>query len=338
MASDEVQNALETLSKQLDSIPDNMRIFSLSIRSLYAENAVGTSSDTAVRFRKLRDDTRNQAVVYVKAVMPLVKQCVSEIKDYFEYYIDLTIDEWWASIADIVEAAKIHKETCEAVITIHKDILTELKKRQDDAKLLVNEMEGLSADYEKRYEELKAKAETKMKWALALAFVPYVNVVAAPMLTIAAQSDLVSSTASKKESEIQFAAAKVASESLIPALAKFIEGLEDIAGFFAVTHQELEAFQDKGGQAMESGSPQRLHYTTMKGKAGRMMAGCSKFFAILPSVSTDLEAIPTEGTDQNYVDKWMEKQMAAIKEKCSSERLVTTWIKAITIGSRKEKS
>ena len=59
MASYEVQKALKTLSKQLDNIPTNMKAFSSSIRSLYAENAVGTSSDTAVRFRELRDYTRN---------------------------------------------------------------------------------------------------------------------------------------------------------------------------------------------------------------------------------------------------------------------------------------
>ena len=332
MASDEAQNALKTVSNQLDNIPDNMRAFSLSIRSLYAENAVGTSSDTAVRFRKLRDDTRNHAVVYLKGVMPLVKQCVSEIKDYFEYYIDLTIEEWWDCIRDIVEEAKTHKEACEVLITIHKDILTELKKRQDEARVLVSEMKGLSADYEKRYEELAAKAQTKMKWVVALAFVPV------PMLMITVQYDSVSSTTSKKEPEIQFAAAKVVSESLIPALANFIEGLEDIAEFFVVIYKELEAFQKKGGQAMESDCPQQLHYKTMKSKADRMVARCSKFFAILPSVSTDLEAITTKGTDKNYIDKLMEKQMEAIKEKFPCKRLVTTWIKAITNGSRKEKS
>ena len=223
--------------------------------------------------------------------MPLVKQCVSEIKDYFKCYIDLTIEEWWDCIRDIVEEAKTHKEACEVLIDIHKDILIDLKKRQDDAKELVSEMEELSAEYEKKYEEHKENADTKMKWAFALAHVPHVNVVAAPILTIAAQCDLVSSTASKKESEIQSAAAKIESESLVRALANFIEDLEGITGFFAVTHQELEAFQKKGGQAMESDCPQQLHYKTMKSKADRMVARCSKFFAILPSVSTDLEAL-----------------------------------------------
>ena len=338
MASNEVQKELTSLEKQLVEAPKNMRLFSLSMRSLFTENAVGTSSNTAVRFRKLRDETRNDAVVYVKGVLPVVKQCVSDIKGYFEYYQDLTIDEWWENLRYIIEEAKAHKEACEALIAIHEDIITELKKRQDDAKILVSETRDLSAEYEKKAKELQARAETKSSWAIGLMFIPVVNIIASPILGMSAQTDVVNAVAKEMESKIQIAAATTVSNVLVPALTAFVDGLQDIAGFFAVIHQELETFQHKGEKAMDAENPKQIHYYTMKGKAHRMMEGCNSFFAVLPSVRTDLEAIPIEGTDQNYVDRWMESQMAVIKDKCSSQNLIKKLVKAITIGSKKEES
>jgi len=334
MATKEVQKKMLTLSNQLDDVPEKMRIFSLSMRSLFTENAVGTSSSTAQKFRKLRDDTRNDAVVYVTGVLPVVKQCVSDIKGYFEYYIDLTMEEWWDSIADIIEETKAHKEACDALIVIHQDIITELKKREDVAKVLMTEMKDLSAEYEKKAAELRQSAEAKNAWAIGLAFVPFVNVIATPILGACAKSDLADAVAKAKEANIQVVATAVVRDTLVPALSQFIEGLQDIAGFFEVLHQELETFHSKGEKAKDAGEPKRMHYNTMKGKADRIMGGCNGFFAALPAVRSDLEAIPTEGTDQNYVDKWLENQKAVIVKKCSNSSFVKRMVKAIQGGSK----
>ena len=334
MGTEEIQKQIQTLSNQLDNVPEKMRIFSLSMRSLFTDNAVGTSSSTAQRFRQLRDDTRNDAVVYVKGVLPVVKQCVSDIKGYFEYYIDLTMEEWWDSIADIIEETKAHKEACDALIVIHQDIITELKKREDVAKVLMTEMKDLSAEYEKQAEELRQKADTKNAWAIGLALVPFVGAIATPILGAAAQSDLAEAVARAKEANIQVVATAVVRDTLVPALSQFIEGLQDIAGFFEVLHQELETFQSKGEKAKDAGEPKRMHYNTMKGKANRIMGGCNGFFAALPAVRSDLDAIPTAGTDQNYVDKWLENQKAIIMEKCSNSGFIKRMLKAVSSGSK----
>ena len=99
------------------------------MRCLFVENAVGTSSDTAKRFRKLRNDTRNNTVAYVEGALPVVKQCVSDIKGYFEYYLDRSMDDWWENIEYIIEEARAHKEACSALIVIHENMKTELKKK-----------------------------------------------------------------------------------------------------------------------------------------------------------------------------------------------------------------
>jgi hypothetical protein len=58
-------NGVIDLKENLKEMPRDMHIFSLSMRALYTDRAVGcTSTDAACKFRKLRDDTRNDAIWY----------------------------------------------------------------------------------------------------------------------------------------------------------------------------------------------------------------------------------------------------------------------------------
>lgn len=68
----------------------------------------------------------------------------------------------------------------------------------------------------------------------------------------------------------------------------------------------------------------------MNKEAKDMKSICQVFYAVLPDVRTDFLAIPTEGTDQNYVDKWLEQQKKTIQEKCGAPKLVQKLLKAIT--------
>ena len=326
---------VDTISSRLVSLPENMRLFSLSMRSLFTDQAIGGQSDTARKVRLLRDHTRNDAVAYLKGVLPVVTRRVADIGDFFEYYEALTMDEWWESIADITEEAEAHKEACKVLVKIHEDMLTTLKKRKDEAGVLVIELRDLAAEYARKVQNLKDAANTKNDWAFGLAFVPFVNVIASPILLGSAQSDLAEATAKQKESEIQYAVSRVVTDVLVPALGNFIDGLQHIAGFFEILHQELTSFQQKGDRAKGAGSPKVMHYKTMRSKAKEIRGGCRGFYAVLPSVRTDFQAIPDEGTDQNYVDKWLEKQKKLINESCSVRSLAAKLIKAINSSDNK---
>ena len=70
----------------------------------------------------------------------------------------------------------------------------------------------------------------------------------------------------------------------------------------------------------------------MRLKAKEIKSDCKGFYAVLPSVRTDFQAIPNEGTDQNYVDKWLEKQKKIIEENCSLKSLALRLINSITTG------
>ena len=79
-------DAVVTLRKDLKGMSKNMRLFSLSKRSLYTEEAVGKKAVTTQKFKKLQDDTRNDAMVYLKCILPNSSTFSTSISDYFEYF------------------------------------------------------------------------------------------------------------------------------------------------------------------------------------------------------------------------------------------------------------
>ena len=210
---------------------------------------------------------------------------------------------------------------------MHEDILIPLKKRKDQALLLVTKFKDLQEKYEKKKRELEKKAENKRKWAFGLLFVPYVGIIARPLLDASADSDMANAVAEGQQAKIQDIASMAVSEALIPALENFINGIKKAAGFFSVMEQELMKFENKASNAVDD--PKKLHYMVMKKEARDMKSTCQIFYAVLPDVRTDFLAIPTKGTDQNYVDKWLEKQEKTIREKCSVPGLVGKLLEAI---------
>ncbi|KAJ7382628.1 hypothetical protein OS493_033684 [Desmophyllum pertusum] len=324
------QKDVVELREQLTSMSTDMRMFSLSMRSLYVQNAVGTSTEPAKKFRKLRDDTRNDAMVYLKGVLPLSTKFVASISEYFEYYEALDYNEWCEMLSDILIETVAYRELCETLVKMHEDILVPLKKRKDEAMIVAKELTELKAEFEKKKKELEEKANTKRSWAIGLAFIPFVGAIAGPVLAASADSDIADAVAKGGQAKVQEAAAIVVSEVLIPALESFIDGIRKAAGFFSVMEQELRKFESKAEKG--KGDPKKLYYKVMQTEAKDMKSICQVFYAVLPDVRTDFLAIPSEGTDQNYIDRWLEKQKKTIRENCKGGPFANKLLKAITDG------
>ena len=311
------------LKSSLREMPKNMNIFSVSMRALYADKAVGTSTDAARKFRKLRDDTRQDAMVYLKFILPISTKFVMSIKKYFANYDALSYEEWCEMLPDILEETTTYKEIAKTVVEMHQDMITPLKKRKDEADIIMTEFKDLQREFDKERQKLEAKAKTKTGWAIALAFIPGVNVIATPLLADSAEEDVAKAIAKKAESEIHEAAALIVANTLIPALSNFISGLEKAAGFFEVMETELKSYEEDSSEP-----PKRLHYKRISNDAKEIKSLCQAFYAVLPAVRTDFEAIPEQGTDQNHVDKWLEKQLAAIeKKKSGAQRFLLSILK-----------
>ena len=327
----QAKNSVKDLREQLQSMPVDMRIFSLCMRSLYSDQAVGTNSEGARKFRELRDKTRNDAMVYLKGVLPLSTKLVSSVSEYFEYYEALEYEEWHEMLSDILKETVGYREMCQALLKMHEDILVPLKEREDQARVIVEEFKHLQGEFERKKKELESKADTKRSWAVGLAFVPFVNVIASPVLLAVAESDMADAVAKGCEAKVQEAAAITVSNTLIPALKGFISGISKAAGFFSVMENELRKFSDKSDR-----DKKKLHFKVMKTQARDIKSLCQGFYAVIPEVRTDFLAIPTEGTDQNYIDRWLEKQKKTIQEKCSIRKLASKLLLAITAPDESE--
>ncbi|XP_028399608.1 uncharacterized protein LOC114523009 [Dendronephthya gigantea] len=327
------ENDLNSLSENLKEMPENMRLFSLCFRSLYSDQAVGGHSEAAVKFRKIRDDTRQDAMVYLRCVLPATTTFIRSIKEYFGTYEAFSYEEWYKMLPDILEDTREHKNIAQMVLDMYENMMVPLKKRQDDARIVMNEFVGLQSKYEEICGEYEATAKSKRKWANALLFVPVVNVIACPLLGRAARENTALAVANKMDAEIHGSAALIVAKSLIPALSSFIDGLKKVAGFFQVLEQELESFETKAGKD----EPKRLHYKLMCFAARDINSLCCTFYAALPDVRTDFEALPVEDTDQNYVERWLEKTRAEIRNQSAFKSLVGAFSGSKEIDERKLK-
>ncbi|KAK2565860.1 hypothetical protein P5673_010148 [Acropora cervicornis] len=312
--SRKTEREVKMLGDALKDMPVYMRIFSRTLRSLYVQHAVGTNDEPAREFRKLRDKTRDDAMVYHQYILPVSTKFVSSIREYFEYYDALNYEEWCEMLPDILQETKGYKELCNTVLQMHEDLLEPLKKRNDEALLLVTKFEDLEVEYEKKKRELEERAKKNQDWAIFLAFVPYIGEMAALLLSVLADLHMEKAVAEGQQAKIQEAVSVAVSKALIPAVNKFIDGIETAAAFFSAIEHQLMSFENKASNADDD--PKRGHYMVMKTKAKDMKSTCQSFYAVLPAVRTNFEAIPTEGTDQNYVDECLEKLKKTIREKC----------------------
>lgn len=311
-----IDDHVSTLKESLKEIPRDMHAFSLAMRSLYSDNAVGTTTDVAKKFRKLRDDTRQDAMLFLKCILPISTKFVMSIKAYFEYYEALTYEDWCNMLADILEETKNYKEVAFAVVGMFENIIGPLKKREDEAKILITEFKVLQQEYERQKEELRLSLDDTREWSHFLRFIPAVNLIAVPILEGITNADQAKAVAVAKQSKINEAAAIVVAETLIPALSHFIDGLTKAAGFFKVMESDLQLFAEKAEKGVAS--PKELHYKVMNKEAKEIKDLCQGFYAIIPAVRTDFEAIPAEGTDQNYVDQWLKKTLEKTKKQKST--------------------
>ena len=149
-----------------------------------------------------------------------------------------------------------------------------------------------------------------------------------PVLLHAAHSDFLEATAKGYEAKVQEVAAITVSNTMIPAMMGILSGFSKVAGFFSVMQQELKKFEGKAEKRMSD--RKKLYYKVMKAQARDVKTLCRGFYAAIPQVRTHLLAIPTEGTDQNYIDRWLRKLKKTIQEKCSVRRLTSPLLCAIT--------
>ena len=189
------------------------------------------------------------------------------------------------------------------------------------------------AEFEKKKAELERKAGTKRSWAMILCFIPTVGPIANAILNAFSDKDLAEAIAVGEQAKIEGAAALAVKESLIPAFEAFISGIFKAAGFLSVMLHELQKFENNAKKSEDD--PQFIFFKVMKNESRDMKSICQVFYAALPDIETDFQALPTEGTDRNYVDEWLEKQKKVIEEECKG-KLAKKLLEKIAHASEKK--
>ena len=308
---------IDSVKKNLTSMPMNMRFFTLSMRGLYSKDAVGGQSEVAVKFRKLRDDTRDDGVLYLHCLLPMTMKFVRLLNEYFDFYAALGFDDWKTYLSDVVKHVQKSQDVAQFLLDIHKSMMTSLKKSEDKAAVIMQELKTLEQRYEKEAKRLQAEAKHDNTWAFALAFLPGIGSIASAILSSKGQTALAQAMADEQESKIDEAAAVAVKHTLIPAIQHFLNGLSAAAGFFQVVESHLKTFEDFAKEGEDD--PMKLYFLMMKHESETIQGLCDDFLAVLPDVQTDFAALPTKDTDHNYVDTWLKDQEKKISAKEKKE-------------------
>ncbi|XP_028399618.1 uncharacterized protein LOC114523011 [Dendronephthya gigantea] len=306
-----ISENINKLKETLNEMPENMRLFSSSLRVLFSkETDVSGDSDSAKKFRELRDATKEDAMVYLRTNLSMTTYFVRSIEKYFDKYEFLSFEEWGETLPEILEETRVHKKLAHEMLEKYEKLMVPLKKREDEARVIMKEFKDLQRDYICQKQELEAKAQKKRRWAYGLAFIPGVNLIASPWLGLSSKGDKSKANSKMVLSKASGASALTVAETLLPALTSFVEDLRNAAKFFSTIEQELQSFE---GRAKKSETfRKRLHYKAMCNAAKTMKFNCRSFYNVLPSVLNDFSEIPFVGNDNNCLERWLEENLEEI--------------------------
>jgi len=173
---EELHDEMEKLHAEMEKMPDQMKQFTIGMRALFAQKAVGMLKlPVFVDFREIRDATRKDAIVYRDIILPISKKFMVNLSEYCDYYQALEYEEWAESLEDIVKEVGEHKDLCVLLISLLEDLIVPHKKREDEAEKLGPEFKNLKKKYMEKAEELEVKSNTKIpklkSWLAAIAVV-----------------------------------------------------------------------------------------------------------------------------------------------------------------------
>jgi len=302
-----IQQSLILMAGDLPLLARHMKNFSEKMRSLYVEEKISITVENGEEFNTLRDAIKNDAVAYLKGVLPLNEICLLKLQEYFSYYESLEFDEWKKSVPDILTEVAAEGEGCQALVKVYESYLNTFNQRQDKAKDLHDKFKNLKVKYEKEVSELDEKsnkttilgAETISSLYLAGREIIYGSV----------KKELAKAVAKTQQLKIVLKASETVT-MLMTDLEEIINCLKNVAKFFEIILNELESFDEK----IEN--EKNRHYTMIKNESSKIKLGCRNFHGVLPEVKTNFQAIPTGGTE-NYVDQWLRDVEKIIDDNCN---------------------
>jgi len=262
----------------------------------------------------MRDEFTGTALVYKERIFPLAGVVIDGINAVFQNYEVLSFEEWKEDLSGII--ADVHKfaQQAEFIKNVHKVILVDLKKTQDKGDKVLSTLKLEADNYGLQATKLKQYSDKKRGWAAGMAFIPLIGpLYFAPMLTLLANNDLARATAAQTEADIAVATADTITSVLVVALNEFIAGVEYFSGFFRLlesTLNRMEAQTDIDIEGLREAQLKR-HYRLVRDSAKEIRKSTVAYISMIPTIESNLEAIPASQDLQNYVQTWLQSKLVA---------------------------
>ena len=281
--------------------------------------------DETKEFVEVRDWIKNHVILYTRHVLPEIEEAIFKVSKIMDNYTDLDYNEWYSYLhrilSDWEEAAAITRN----LPYIHAQIVAELNQKIDTLhsameKLNVmvnptNTQNSLSS-LSPQFLQIKPKNDEDST------HVPSSSSAMEMSSSVCKQDNLPNFTQEKKFAEffargknikITKKAVETTTKELIPTIRNFIKRLND---FLVLINQYKTEIDNLIKIPREE--ERKRHFTDLqKSNARRIKWQCDRFLIETDSARNNLAAIPSERSDENYVDRWLKEKQ---KEFDSSEK------------------
>ncbi|CAB4487358.1 unnamed protein product [Rhizophagus irregularis] len=264
------ENSDNELSSNVMKALIMLEIASLSLRSAYIR-----ADSSLWSFVNLRSSVTNEAKVYSIQILPIATTLIRHLQEFSETYDAISFDEFKEDVHVLAKKAEENYKLSKYVSELHKAVYAEFKKLEDQANIVLNDLQMETRRYEA---ELRRKAMEKDELALVLAFIPIVN--SSPIIASEQKAIIAQEIAINEEKKLAVAGAKAIKVTLVESINEFINAIGVVTQFFEILHQELLTFSNKYEKFKEDQA--KIHFILIKKKAATLVSACRFFMNRIP--------------------------------------------------------
>jgi len=290
-----------------------LRKFSEGLLSLYTTNQVTGTDDDAKKFLQVRDEVRTNAIVYRDRVLPLTERAVTQISNVMAYFSDLEFDDWADNIMEHLDDVNKGMVILAYIQLLHDSINTSLIESREKAKLAKIGMDRMHKKYAAVVQELEERAKKHRKTAadarlwgsvfnfggIGVAVGEYI----AHGPSCEADKIEAESTGKRENAELALRAVIITDKVLIASVQDFLDGIEACSKFLTFLKMKLGAVKNYGEKGRKM-----VWFKAMKKKSLEIQKIAAYFVSMTNFMKNEINAIPEQVGDKNYVDWWLEKR------------------------------
>lgn len=214
-----VESTVSEFTNNATAASKMLEIASLSLRSAYrVDSSVGS-------FVNLRHSVTNEAKVYSIQILPIATTLIRHLQEFSETCDAISFDEFKEVVHELTKEAEENFKFSKYVLELHKAVYTEFKKLEEQAKIVLSDLQMETRRYEAELNKLRRRVRKKVWLALGLAYIPIVNIIALPIVASEQEGINAKKIAISEKKELAVAAAKAIKETLVESIKEFITAI-----------------------------------------------------------------------------------------------------------------